>query len=1335
MRSLAAKLHEFFRFLALALFVAVGMPRSLFAQAIDVPLPDASAPASKNVTVYVDVGNTSGRGIYSCDLSIAFDPSLLSVNNVSTGGTIASVWGPPTYRVENGQVHVGMGGTDALSGSGHLLRIDFHVDDNASVGQKTQLAFVNFQFNEGSPAATTHDGSFTVIPDTEPPVFTQGPTVQSVTSHSADIVFRTDEPASAVVEYGRDTNYGTTVNLDDYRTSRTVTIHPLAPSTEYHCRVSVTDEHGNGPTVSQDLVFTTADIVVSLPEVVGDPGVDVQVPVRVTDLSEQGVTTVHLVVEYNPEFVSATSVSTDGTIASAWAQPSFSVSAGQLDISLSGATPLSGSGSLVRITFHLADSAPVGQDVALNLTRAELNGGLVPNVTQNGKLLIRDTLPPVIQGTPQIQDLTAHSATVVWETNELASSTVEFGTSASYGRRLDQAGLTQHHSVTLRGLRPQTTYYFRVASTDSSGNGPTYSDDQTFATPLFNGPVFSLPDTTVNAGATFSLPLSVTGTLDQPVRDIKLFLSFDPDLIAFSNYDLSAGGLADWQVVESQDGDGFVALHVSAGTPVTGSGRLLALTFQATSPLSGDQITSVRFALAETNGRALEVGVEDATVTVRGTPDTSPPRILDGPVVEATSTSAVRIRWISDEAGQYKLDYGESTAYGSSAAGSARQGLNEVAVSGLTPGATYHFRLSLWDPLDNGPTQSQDVAFQLPSGEDVVVRLDRQDRPPDAQFDWPILTSNLSGKAVYSADITLRFNPDVLECVSASTQGTLASGWGDPVYTISAGKVIIAMGGIDALSGSGTLVKVRFRVKADASFGENALVWFEKFVYNEGRPLTRYSGNVFTVHDNRAPVITQGPATFGVSQRRASIYWITDEPATSLLDYGLFSLDENHLSDGGLQRVHLLNLEDLDPGSTYLYRVGSRDATGNGPAQSDQRSFETLAPAHLVLAAGDAAADRGQSFKLPLRLLEMSGIEVYSLTFDLRFPVQVLEYLGFTQTGCVTEAWSPAQVSLSDSTIHVELSGTTALSDTGCVLQLQFRVREAGTYGVPVPLSLISASVNGEALSEGLESGSFVLSDRTPPAFTQPPSPLDVQNTSATVVWSSNEPARAELHYGTTTAYGKVARQDTFRAVQSLRLAGLQPGTTYHCKVSLWDTLGNGPTESADFAFTTSSGNEVRVTIPAREAPIGDTAWVALRISDVSAFHVTKYEFALKVPRAYFDDASVQTQSSLTESWPKPQVTFQGDSLHVLGQGAQELAGQGTLVWLVLHVRPDAPAGVSVPLLFFNFSLNNGTVPVIASGTVWRLRDVTPPQFTQTPTVALVTARGARITWETNELS
>ena len=95
--------------------------------------------------------------------------------------------------------------------------------------------------------------------------------------------------------------------------------------------------------------------------------------------------------------------------------------------------------------------------------------------------LLTDTTPPLISSIA-VSNLTGTSATITWRTDEPADTQVEYGTSTSYGSQtpLDSA-LATTHQVTLSGLKPATTYHFRVKSRDAAGN-LAVSADQTFTT-------------------------------------------------------------------------------------------------------------------------------------------------------------------------------------------------------------------------------------------------------------------------------------------------------------------------------------------------------------------------------------------------------------------------------------------------------------------------------------------------------------------------------------------------------------------------------------------------------------------------------------------------------------------------------------------------------------------------------------------------------------------------------------------------------------------------------------------------------------------------------------
>jgi hypothetical protein len=76
----------------------------------------------------------------------------------------------------------------------------------------------------------------------------------------------------------------------------------------------------------------------------------------------------------------------------------------------------------------------------------------------------------------------ANSATIVWLTNEIADSQVEYGLTASYGKETPiDDNVEISHSQTLSGLAANTLYHYRVISRDVSANITT-SGDRTFTT-------------------------------------------------------------------------------------------------------------------------------------------------------------------------------------------------------------------------------------------------------------------------------------------------------------------------------------------------------------------------------------------------------------------------------------------------------------------------------------------------------------------------------------------------------------------------------------------------------------------------------------------------------------------------------------------------------------------------------------------------------------------------------------------------------------------------------------------------------------------------------------
>lgn len=92
-----------------------------------------------------------------------------------------------------------------------------------------------------------------------------------------------------------------------------------------------------------------------------------------------------------------------------------------------------------------------------------------------------DNTPPVISNVAS-SNITSSSATITWDTDEIADSLVKYGTtSGNYtDNKYDSADVTSH-SIGLTGLTENTTYYYVVSSTDPSNN-TSESSEYSFTT-------------------------------------------------------------------------------------------------------------------------------------------------------------------------------------------------------------------------------------------------------------------------------------------------------------------------------------------------------------------------------------------------------------------------------------------------------------------------------------------------------------------------------------------------------------------------------------------------------------------------------------------------------------------------------------------------------------------------------------------------------------------------------------------------------------------------------------------------------------------------------------
>jgi hypothetical protein len=123
--------------------------------------------------------------------------------------------------------------------------------------------------------------------------------------------------------------------------------------------------------------------------------------------------------------------------------------------------------------------------------------------------------PPLQLSAVQATSIGPTSAVITWQSNNAATSRVDYGTTVSYGSVVTDAASLIGHSLTLPSLTPNTTYHYKVTSIDTFTQSAV-STDATFTTTT------SAPNLVANpgfeSGAT-SWSLAATASIDATVAN------------------------------------------------------------------------------------------------------------------------------------------------------------------------------------------------------------------------------------------------------------------------------------------------------------------------------------------------------------------------------------------------------------------------------------------------------------------------------------------------------------------------------------------------------------------------------------------------------------------------------------------------------------------------------------------------------------------------------------------------------------------------------------------------------------------------------------------------
>ncbi|TAK08903.1 MAG: hypothetical protein EPO39_03545, partial [Candidatus Manganitrophaceae bacterium] len=272
-------------------------------------------------------------------------------------------------------------------------------------------------------------------------------------------------------------------------------------------------------------------------------------------------------------------------------------------------------------------------------------------------------------------NITGTGATITWTTNEASDSQVEYGPTTAYGSSTTlNAALVTGHSVSLSGLSSQTLYHYRVKSKDAAGNLAT-SADFAFTTADVTAPTIS----SVASG-------NITGT----------------------------GATITWTTNEASDSQVEYGTTTAYGSSTTLNTTMVTNHSVALTGLSSQTLYHYRVKSKDAVGNPTTSA--DFTFT---TLDTTAPTISNVASSNITSSGAT-ISWTTNELADSQVEYGTTTAYGSSTAlDTATVTSHSMTLSGLSSSTVYHYRVRSKDASGNAAT-SGDLTFTTAAPPDTT---------------------------------------------------------------------------------------------------------------------------------------------------------------------------------------------------------------------------------------------------------------------------------------------------------------------------------------------------------------------------------------------------------------------------------------------------------------------------------------------------------------------------------------------------------------------------------------------------------------------------------------
>ncbi len=400
----------------------------------------------------------------------------------------------------------------------------------------------------------------------------------------------------------------------------------------------------------------------------------------------------------------------------------------------------------------------------------------------------------------------------------------------------------------------------------------------------------SIPDTSAASNSLLKLPIRASDVTGLGIVSMSINITFDPDVLDALGANSKGTISQSWGNPTTSDSTGQIKLAMIGITPLAGEGVLTYLFFEVSG--TKDDTTIIRFNFVNINdGTILADTISGKFTTLEA--ESSPHLILAMSDSSGDAGSSIDLPIVTSDLTSFNIDslrlmltYNKYVleAQDIVTAGTLTENWKDT-IETLMPGKISFFLKGTPTLVDSGilcfvklhlkgsPGMATSIHFQSISFYNDTLRIATRDGKvaisggtisdvmvsiPDISADSamsvniPVFISDVTNKNVFSVEINLVFNSNVLDYRSYNITNTLMDGWSSQLNEVQDTKGFsmdtLKLGGFSAstLVGQGVLVEFNFKVVGNP--GMQTSLNFDEMILNESNPSVTAFGSVFTVN-------------------------------------------------------------------------------------------------------------------------------------------------------------------------------------------------------------------------------------------------------------------------------------------------------------------------------------------------------------------------------------------------------------------------------------------------------------------------------------------------------